>query len=80
MAFEEVFVSSSRFKILLIFDIIEKCFKPDKISSFADFVTIIIYSLESFTSVLADGLLMESKWQQVSSSLQDSSQYTGCSQ
>ena len=35
---------------------------------------------EFFTSVLADGLLLEFEWQQVSSSLQDSSQYSGRSQ
>ena len=35
------------------------------------------YSLEFFTSDLADGLLLEIEWQQVSSSLQDSSQYSG---
>ena len=34
---------------------------------------IIIYSLELFTSALADGFSLESEWQQVSSSLQDSS-------
>ena len=33
-----------------------------------------------FTSALADGLSLESEWQQVSSSLQDSSQYSGRSQ
>ena len=44
------------------------------------FVIIIIYSLEFFTSVLADGLSLEFGWQQVSSSLQDSSQYSGQSQ
>ena len=38
------------------------------------------YLLEFFTSVLADGLSLEIKWQQVSSSLQDSSQYSGCFQ
>ena len=41
---------------------------------------IIIYSLEFFTSALADGLTLEFEWQQVSSSLQDSSQYYGRSQ
>ena len=41
---------------------------------------IIIHSLELFTSVLADGFSQESEWQQVSSSLQDSSQYSGRSQ
>ena len=40
-------------------------------------IIIIIYSLEFFTSVLADGFSLESEWQQVSSSLQDSSQYSG---
>ena len=38
---------------------------------------IIIFSLEFFTSALADGFSLESEWQQVSSSLQDSSQYSG---
>ena len=33
--------------------------------------------LEFLTSVLADGFSLESEWQQVSSSLQDSSQDTG---
>ena len=40
----------------------------------------IIYSLEFFTSALADGFSLEFEWQQVSSSLQDSSQYSGRSQ
>ena len=40
----------------------------------------IIYSLEFFTSALADGLSLEFEWQHVSSSLQDSSQYSGLSQ
>ena len=43
-------------------------------------IIIIIYSLEFFTSALADGFLLESEWQQVYSSLQDSSQYSGRSQ
>ena len=43
-------------------------------------IIIIIYSLELFTSALADRLSLESEWQQVSSSLQDSSQYSGRSQ
>ena len=36
-------------------------------------IIIIIHSLELFTSSLADGFSLESEWQQVSSSLQDSS-------
>ena len=41
---------------------------------------IIVYSLEFFTSALADGLSLEFEWQQVSSSLHDSTQYSGRSQ
>ena len=43
-------------------------------------IIIIIHSLELFTSALADGFSLETEWQQVSSSLQDSSQYSGRSQ
>ena len=43
-------------------------------------IIIIIHSLELFTSALADSFSLESEWQQVSSSLQDSSQYSGRSQ
>ena len=43
-------------------------------------IIIIIYSLEFLTSMLADGLSLEVELQQVSSSLQDSSQYSGRSQ
>ena len=39
-------------------------------------IIIIITSWEFFTSALADGLSVEFEWQQVSSSLQDSSQYS----
>ena len=44
------------------------------------FNIIIIHSLELFTSTLADGFSLESELQQVSSSLRDSSQYSGRSQ
>ena len=44
------------------------------------FIIIIIYSLEFFTSVLSDGLSLGFEWPQVSSSLHDSSQYSGRSQ
>ena len=37
---------------------------------------IIITSLEFFTLALADGFSLEFEWQQVSSSLQDSSRYS----
>ena len=43
-------------------------------------IIIIIYSLEFFTNLLADAFSLEFEWQQVFSSLQDSSQYSGCSQ
>ena len=47
-------------------------------SQYGEFIiTIIIYSSEFFTSALADGLSLEFEWQQVFSSLQDSSQYSG---
>ena len=38
---------------------------------------IITTLLEFFTSALADGFSLEFEWQQVSSSFQDSSQYSG---
>ena len=44
------------------------------------FIIIIIHSLELFTSPIADGFSLKFKLQQVSSSLQDSSQYSGSSQ
>ena len=40
-------------------------------------IIIIIHSLELFPSALADSFSQESEWQQVSSSFQDSSQYSG---
>ena len=43
-------------------------------------IIIIIIPLEFFISVLADGFSLEFGWQRVSSSLQDSSQYSGRSQ
>ena len=43
-------------------------------------IIIIIIPWKFFTSVLADGLSLNFEWPQDSSSLQDSSQYSGCSQ
>ena len=43
-------------------------------------VTLLFTPLEFFTSVLTDGFSLEFEWQQVSSSLQDSPQYSGRSQ
>ena len=40
-------------------------------------IIVIITPQEFFTSVLADGFSLEFEWLQVSSSLQDSSQYSG---
>ena len=48
--------------------------------SFFSFSLLLFTPLEFFISVLADGLSLEFEWQQVSSSLQDSSQYSGRSQ
>ena len=44
------------------------------------FIIIIIILWEFFTPALAKGFSLEFEWQQVSSSLQDSSQYSGRSQ
>ena len=41
---------------------------------------LLLLLLEFFTPALADDLSQEIEWQQVSSSLQDSSQYSGRSQ
>ena len=46
---------------------------PANIIVYKQVIIIIIHSLELFTSALADGFSLESEWQQVSSSLQDSS-------
>ena len=43
-------------------------------------IIIIIISLEFFSSALTDGPSLEFEWHQVSTSLQDSSQYSGGSQ
>ena len=44
-------------------------------------ILLLLYTpLELFPSANADGLSLEFKWQQISSSLQDSSQYSGHSQ
>ena len=40
-------------------------------------ISIILLFWEFFIPVLADGFPLEFEWQQVSSSLQDSSQYSG---
>ena len=47
---------------------------------FGEILFIIIHSLELLTSAIADGFPLESEWQQVSSSLQDCSLYSGRSQ
>ena len=50
------------------------------LSNLAIITIIIIFIWEFFTSALADGFPLESEWQQVSSSLQDSSEYSSWSQ
>ena len=53
---------------------------PSKVQIIIIIIIIIIYSLEFFTSANADGFSLEFEWQQVSSSLQGSYQYSGRSQ
>ena len=54
--------------------------KSQRISFVFIIIIIIIIPLEFFTSALADGLSLVLEWQQVPSSLQDSSQYSDRSQ
>ena len=54
------------------------CFSPHFL--LVIIIIIIIHSLELFLSALADSFSLESEWQQVSSSVQDYSQYSGRSQ
>ena len=49
-------------------------------SKFVKIIIIITHSLELFTSAVADGFSLDSEWQQVSSNLQEYSQYSGRSQ
>ena len=53
---------------------------PGKILGCALLLLLLFTPLEFLTSVLADGYSLEFEWQQVSASLQDSSQYSGRSQ
>ena len=46
-------------------------------ASLLKFPLLLFTHLEFFTSILADGFSLKFEWQQVSSSLQDSSQYSG---
>ena len=55
--------------VIIITVIITHIFIVSKIYN----LIIIVHSFELFTSALADGFSLESEWQQVSSSLQDSS-------
>ena len=50
---------------------------PWKYNCVEKIIIIIIIPGEFFTSVLADGFALDFQWQQVSTSLQDSSQYSG---
>ena len=54
------------------------CKTPDVSRTLLSILVLLFYSFESFsTSALADGFSLESDWQYVSSSLQNSSQYSG---
>ena len=70
----------SLFYILFIYFFTLKSLCRSNNHLWLQYIIIIIYLLEFFTSALADGFSLESEWQQVSSSLQDFSQYSGRSQ
>ena len=78
--------SSSRYKLTLWFlkitDNFVRLIFPDGfwvvyIPLFVRSIIVIFTYLEFFTSVFPDGLSLEPEWQQVYSSLQESSQYSG---
>ena len=79
----QFFQFSSKVEVLILFftflQIYSVVHRDDKVDNFVNslflsiIIIIIIRSLELFTSALADGFSLESEWQQVSSSLQDSS-------
>ncbi len=70
------------FTFFQFYSVVNRDSKVDNFASslFLLIIIIIFHSLELFTSVIADGFSLKSEWQQVSSSLQDSSQYFGRSQ
>ena len=78
--------SLSLFPIFILYTLLEfftSASAPITIGIIVTFIIIIIvvvYSLEFFTSALADSLSLEIERQQVYSSLQDPSQYFGCLQ
>ena len=66
---------------MLVLVLFYLCVTSKKIMHFASRICnrllLLFTPLEFFTSVLADGFSLEFEWQQVSSSLQDSSPYSG---
>ena len=75
--FHSFFNSLARSSIFLSFHILSVlfCGQPGQQSPLL--LLWLFTPLEFFTSVLADGFSLEFEWQQVFSSLQDSSQYSG---
>ena len=79
--FHSFFQFSSKVEVLIfLFTFFQFCSLVNRDSIIIIIIIIIIHSLELFWSALADDFSLGSEWQQVSSSLQDSSQYSGCSQ
>ena len=79
--FSHSFAGTAKYTILQVLSFSLIIIRSGRLAKIRWFVSIIIIiPLEFFTSALADGLLLEFEWQQVSSSLQYSSQYSGCSQ
>ena len=90
LIFYSYFQFSSKVEVLIslftFFQFYSVVSRVSKVDNFADFhffyyykvsLLLLFTPLEFFTSVLADGFSLEFEWQQVSSSLQDSSQYSG---
>ena len=65
------------FAFFQLYSMVSRNSKVHNSASFIIIIIIIIKLISSFTPALADGLLPESEWLQVSSGLQDSSQYCG---
>ena len=81
LIFQIPFVRMVKFKLLTQFSV--NHFPHPIVSSLILLLSLLLLllllftPLEFFTSVLADGFSLEFEWQQVSTSLQDSSQYSG---
>ena len=79
--FPSVFQFPSKFEVLIhlfpFFQFYSVVSWDSSVNNFANSPFMLYYQRFSFTSALADAISLEIEWQQVSSSLQDSSQYSG---